>query len=440
MDDTSKITNINGFNYEYEYTLSNKDGEIKFRDAAVVDFSITDNIFNPFADGHITVVNSYNHIESQLNLRGDGTDIFKIKFGPKEQPERVIEYEFVVLSEINHIDDATEAKNRKTFILTAKDEILLSETFPYGKRCRGKVGDIIKDLLETTGLTVNKDVFEPGNITISAFPEFIIPSSSYRYKDLLYYLLQYYYYIDGDLSTKGFLSKGSKGYELKTLSKDFFSKNEELVYEHFHAGDLVSKPTTNSNNPMSLGGEYKIYNNNIVSNNLTTPTEDISNSFLMNALVVGYDPILGVSRMKEVRLQDVREKWAKKFVDVFKSVGGKPKKYLNLKATKKEGQFKQYRLPFNVIDNANIVEADMVNSFLFYNQQLNINVMGDTGRKSGTFIDMFKVKDEKVKTDQKLLGRWFITSVRHVKIANTFRNEIYCVKPYAGPDYNDTDA
>lgn len=433
-------TEINGKKYEYEYKLSNSSGEIKFRDSSVVALEINNNIFDPFADGYITIANPYNFIESNFSLRGDGTDILTIEFYPQDDKEKKISNTFTITSERNFIDDSSQAKNRKNYIFIDSDLALLKQEFPYNKRCRGKSGDIIREILEIFKFEVDKENFEPGHFEIKDFPQFFIPSVNYRYVDLLFYFLRYYYYLDGDTSVKAFLMKNKGKYQLKTLSNDIFSKNKDLVYEAFHSGDLVGKIVANPNNPPPDEAEFKPYINNVVSNNFNIPAMSLSNTFFMNSVVVGNDDILGSSRMIEVRLKDVREKWKKKFVDVFSSMGGKVKKHLNLTKIKKAGEFKVYRFPYNVVDGSRIVEADLNNSFTFYNQQININVVGDTGRTPGTFIDIFKGKNEKVKIDEKLLGRWLITSIRHVKVLNTYRNEIYCIKTYAGPNYKDEDA
>jgi hypothetical protein len=435
------ITEINGKKYEYEYKLSNLTGEVKFRDSAVVALEIVQNIFNPFDEGYITLSNPYNFIESSFSFRGDGTDFLTIELYPQDDRDKKLSYKFVITSERNFIDDGTQAKNRKNYIFVDADLILLKQEFPYNKKCRGKAGNIIKEILEIFKFEIDKDNFEPGHFEIKEFPQFYTPSVNFRYLDLIFYFLQYYYYIDGDTTVKAFLMKNNGKYQLKTLSSDIFAKNKELLYESFHSGDLVGTVVSNPNNPPpDDGGEFKPYINNIVSNNLTIPATTFSNTFFMNSIAVGYDDILGSSRMIEVRLKDVREKWKTKFVDVFSSIGGKVKKHLNLTKIKKAGEFKIYRFPYSVVDNARIVEADLNNSFTFYNQQININVLGDTGRMPGTFIDIFKGKNENVKADEKLLGRWLVTTVRHVKVLNTYRNEIFCTKTYAGPKYNDADA
>ena len=85
--------------------------------------------------------------------------------------------------------------------------------------------------------------------------------------------------------------------------------------------------------------------------------------------------------------------------------------------------------------------ADLITNFTLYNLQLNINVVGDVSRQSGSFINIFKLKEDGGSNgDAIMLGSWFVTSVRHIKIGNTYRNEILGVKTYAGPDFNDSDA
>ena len=426
----ANITEINGTKYEYDYTLSNADGSVSFNDSAVQSYDLLNNFFDPFLDGTIVIANPYNFIESSFLLKGDGTDIFKIKLTLQSDRSKTIDEEFVVVAEQNFIDDSTALKNRKSYILTSKDAYTLRAKFPYGQRCRGNAGEIIKDIFEQLELKVDK--IEPGNFIIRDNPEFLIPSMSFRYLDLLYYMLQYYYYIDGDIATKGFLRKTPEGYNMQIFSK-LFSDNKKLVVETFTSDDIASAPSPNPNNPKATA-DAKRYTSSIVSNNLTSPAAQISNNFFMNTLVVGYNSILGESEMVELRIADIKSKWTKKFVDVFTSVGGKVKAFLNLNKIKTEEGFRVIRLPFSTYDSVNIVEAEAMSNLTLLNLQLNINVVGDTGRNPGTFVDIIKNKNEKAKSDEKLLGRWFVTAVRHVKILNTYRNEIYCVKTYAGPE------
>lgn len=423
------ITEINGTKYEYEYKLSNADGEVKFNDSAVRGFDLLNNFFDPFIDGSILIANPYNFIESSFLLRGDGTDILKIKLVLASDRSKFIEEEFVIIAEQNFIDDKTALKNQKTYFISSKDSYTLRALFPYGQRCRGKAGTVIKDLLEQLNLEV-EDI-EPGDFIIKDNPEFIVPGLAFRYLDLLYYMLQHYYYIDGDTAVKGFLRKTEKGYNIQIIS-DLFRDNAKLVVETFNSDDIASSVQSNPNNPKATA-DIKLFTGSIVSNNLTSPAAQISNNFFMNTLIAGYNNILGESELVERRIADMKNKWSEKFVDVFTSVGGKVEAFLNLNKIKIEEGFRVIRMPFDIHDSVRIVEAEMMSNLTLLNLQLCINVVGDTGRQPGTFIDIIKNKNEKTKSDEKLLGRWFVTAVKHVKILNTYRNEIYCVKTYAGP-------
>ena len=434
-------TRINGAEYEYEYKLFNDDNELKLRDTAVVGFDICDNIFNPFADGYITLMNSYNYVEKEFAMRGDGNDKFQIKLKPKQDDNGDdLEYIFNIVSEQNYIDDATQSKNRKTYILQHVDMVSMKEMFPHERRYHGKAGKIIEDILEQVGLKPGE--IDPGDLIIKEFPEYIIPTLSYRYIDVLFYVLQYYYKKTGEIYERGFLcyDRKNKEYNLKLLYTDFFAKYKSLIKESFNCGDLVSEPNSNPNNPPPKG-DVKTFTGNVVSTNVTSAGTVISNTFFLNALITGYDHILGTSRTKKLRVDDVRELWAEKFVQNFSAVGGQPVKHVLLTDRKKSDEYKLFRLPFSYKDNINIVFADLITNFTLYNLQLNINVVGDVSRQSGSFINIFKLKEDgESNGDAIMLGSWFVTSVRHIKIGNTYRNEILGVKTYAGPDFSDSDA
>lgn len=431
------ITELNGVKYKYEYKLSNSNSEIILRDSSVEYLEILDNFFNPFTNGSIIIINSYNFLESTFLYRGDGTDILDITLYPESDSNKKIELSFTIVEESNYIDLASPINNKKFYKFIDKDESLFKSKFPYNIKATGKGGNMIKDILKLLNLEADSENFEEGDFEISSFPEGIFPSLNFRYLDLLYYILQYNFVKDGDVSVKTIFKKEKGKYQLKSLS-DIFKKNNETVYEVFHTGDLVSESKVNPNNPPP-GPEYKQYSNNTPSYSMLTPDKTVSNTFFMNSLVICYNHILGDFETAEIRIKDLRDKWKKKFVDVFSAIGGKVKPCLVLNADKKEKEFKVYRLPFNSLQNPSIVEADLISNFIFFNQQLTLNIKGDTGRKAGMFIDLFKGKDDNNKADSKLLGRWLVTTVTHKKVNNKYNNEISCVKTYAGPTFNQED-
>lgn len=433
------ITELDGVKYKYEYKASNNFGEISFNDSAVVGLEVTDNLFNPFVSGSITIINSFNSIEKEFLFRGDGSDTFTIILYPEGKQDKKIQLEFTITDESNYIDNLSPIKNRKQYSLIDKDESTFRSKFPYGIRAYGKGGLILKDILKKLKLPINEEKFEECDFSIDSFPLYITPSLNYKYIDLLYYVLQYNYAIEGDIAVKPILKKEDGKYQLEKITK-LFEENNKRVYEAFNSGDLVSSPSpdSNPNNPPPKA-PVKTFTSGSPEYSIFTPDTSISYTFFKNTLSVSYDPILGDFYTNEIRIKDIRDKWQKKFVDVFSAIGGAPKPFLNLTEDKKGGEFKVYRLPFTSKHNYNIVVSDTINNLTMYNLQLTLDVVGDTGRKAGTFIDIFKGKNDKNPADSKLLGRWLVTTVKHLKINNRLRTILYCVKTYVGPTFNQQD-
>jgi hypothetical protein len=433
------ITKINCANYIYEYTISNNTGELKVRDSAVEYLEIVDNLFLPFKSGIIEISDPFSMSQGSFMFRGDGTDKLNIKLKSEKYPNKNIDYTFILSEERNITDVGTPAGNTKVFEFIDIDESKLRIKFAYSKKATDKVGDAIKKILQDFKLPIGSE-FESGDLDIKSLPEALIPGVSYRVLDYIYYLLRYAYIKDGGLATKLFLSKDKTGYTLKSLTK-MFARNKELVYESFSSGDLVDNATNatpNNNNPPPEA-QYKPYMSNTTSYNFSAPPTKVNNSLYMNTLVVGYDHILGTSKMREIRLKDVLERWKTRFVDVFSSIGGAVKKCVNLTDVKKQGEFRVYSLPFTFEDCVNIAEADIVNNLLFTNMQLSLMPLGDLERVPGMFIDIFKLKNDANKVDTKLMGRWFVTSVVHRKVKQVYTNEIICMKAYAGPTFTEQD-
>ena len=431
-------TKINNAEYEYEYTISNNTGTLELQDSAVEYLELDDNVFSPFMGGMIKIADQFNTSQGKFMFRGDGTDILHVKLKPVLNPDKAVDYTFVLNEERNETDMKDIAGNSKVFTFMDIDEAKFRVRFAYSKKAQGKVGDVLRELLEGYELPVDKNNFESGDLSISAIPHAFIPGINYRILDYIFYLLKYAYKKDGEVANKLFLSKEDKGYTFKSLAQ-LFEKNKELVYEAFNSGDLVDGALNpNTNNPPPEA-PYNPYLNNLASYNFSAPPLPINNTFYMNTLVVGYDPILGTTKMFELRLKDVLKRWKTKFVDVFSSIGGKTKSCVNLTDVKNEGEFKVYSLPFKFEDCVNIAEADLVNNLIFTNLQMAMIVDGDLGRKAGTFIDIFKLKTDGNKVDSKILGRWLVTSVSHKKSLQIYRNEIVCMKAYAGPTFKEQD-
>ena len=446
MADT--LTKLNGLSYNYKYRLYNDAGdEFIINDSSVLTLYYRENLFDPWADGSITIANPSNYIEKEFIFRGDGSDKIDIFLQLKDAGSTVtaanyeIKNTFVIIGEDNNIDDATPVKNSKTFVFIDEHESQLLHRFPYGKAYDGKAGDIISNILDESKINAKKGQIEPGDFKLTKEDPFV-PSLNYRYIDVIFYLLQHYYFKDGDIPVKGFLTKSRKGiYELKPLSKGFFDRNAKLLIEAFHAGDILMRGEIgwgSDDNPATpKGTPYNSATGNATSIALDSYNVDDSNQYFMNTNVMSYDDVLGTVCIDQLRIKEVRQEWEDKFVKQFPMKYGSPKKHLPMTKEKLEGQFKTCRLPYTREQNLNIVKANMISDFIFRNNQIMITTNGDLARQPGTFIDVSLEKNGA--KSPLLLGRWFVTGVDHVKIGSTYRNTIKAVKTFAGPTYQEKD-
>jgi hypothetical protein len=307
------------------------------------------------------------------------------------------------------------------------------ETIPYAKTFTGKVGDILKDIFKELLGDDKIGEWESGDFELT-----YIPPLNWRYIDLVYYLLRIFYAKADDIYVKAFLQwdHSKEKFNFTLISKIFEdNKKKENLLDAFAIGDLTSEfDPSNPNNPPPdaetgtfIGGSRAI--------GYSTPSHDITNNFFVNRLIHGYDPILGETKIKKIDIKKLKDKWKKKFVDVFSSVGGKPKPCIIFNNTV-PAKFKHYRMPFQIEDSVKIIEAEMNAALIFYNLQSTFVNIGDTFRQSGKFVDIYKTKKEKLKSDEKLLGRWLVTEIQHIFYADLYRNQFLCAKTYIGPTSN----
>jgi hypothetical protein len=431
------IFKINGTEYECEFKLTNDDAdkEIEFSKSAISSLSLEENLFMPFVNAKVVISNPFDYIEEKFSLRGDGNDKFEFSLKIKDAPNKdKLNYTFVVNKETNITDRYDRARNYKVYDLLDDKFYKLNSDIPYGKKYNGKVGAIIKSILKDVvgDDIIDEENWEDGDNIIDNFPMFIIPTVGYKYSDLLLYLLRIYYYKSDDIHVRGFLRfTRNKKYTLLPITK-MFESHKDLLIEGFGVGDLAFDNKPNKNNPPPDAKVGK-YTSLLKNSDLSTPGLEFSNEYFMNGYVSGYDPVLGEHGIREVRVQDLKDKWKKKFVDVFSSIGGKPKPFLVLNSKKKEEQFRCFSFPYNLEKSAKLVEAEMTSNFCFYNLQLNINNVGNSAREAGKFIDIWKADAADGEFDRKLLGRWLVTKVCHEFVAETYKNTFQCIKTYIGP-------
>lgn len=436
----AEIFKINGQNYECEFKLSNPDGqEASFTKSAVKAMSIVDNWFEPFISGSITIANPYEYVEDKYFIRGDGRDELLIKFKPEEQNWKNEEFEhtFVLIDDSSSGNIMTRAENYRTFEMVSKDAIKFMDTIPYNTVFNGKVGAILKEIFKKLlgEDKVDEQKWEDGDFTITYYPP-----STFKYLDVLRYFLGIYYAKDDDIYVKGFIHFNDeiKKYQLDLLSK-VFKNNKNYELEAFGLGDLVSEVGfDNPNNPQA-GPPTSEYAGGIKNLGYSTPMYTYTTDYFINSLVFGYDRIFGQQKIAKLNFDDVKKRWAKKFVEGFKSMSGKPKPFA-IKNNTTDKKFKKFSFPYPVEDNVKIVEAEMHNALTFYNLQVNFASLGNASRVSGKFIDIYSPKKlenpstDSLKSDEKLLGRWFVTETRHVFLNDQYQNQIFATKTFIGPN------
>lgn len=423
--------NVNGVNYVSEFTLENSDGEkFEIPKSLVRGMNIEDNLFEPFMRGVITLANPYDLVEDDYSFRGDGGDTIKIKFYPEKNPNDVIfDEEFVVVEDDNYINPSTRGENHKNFQLKHKDMIPFLEKIPHGKKYHGKIGDILKYIFEKE-MELKTDKWDSGDFTLT-----YIPPSTYRYIDVVYYLLKLFFGKSGNSYIKGFISydQKNKKYNLELLS-DIFKENsnQERLIEAFSIGDFASRNYTN--NPSNPPKDAEVDKHYSILPNITysTPMHGWNNSYFTNRLVFSYDKILGIQRVESMKIKDFVSKWRQMFVDVFKCLGGRPTPFV-IQNDNSDKKFRHFKTPYPMEIAKKIVEADFHNILTFYNLQVIFSNVGMLGRFSGKFLDIVKFGKDESKHDKKMLGRWFITNVTHTFLGDNYTNSFTASKTYIGP-------
>lgn len=438
-----------------------------FSKSAIRGMDIEENFFEPFTNGNIYINNPLDFIEDGYIVRGDGNDKFTIElynvdpgdgttdgFG-SNPTQRKLAYNFVIGSEVNSASQTDRLNNFKVYSLIDLNYHKLNARIPFGKRYRGKVGDIIKSILcEVLGEDSVQDcgMWETGDMVIDTLPEHILPPSTFRYSDLIKYLLKLNYKKVGKTHVKLFLNwcRQCKKYQYLALN-DYLKEAAQSPEELFLANDLIDKVTNNPNNPATAPGmtPVNVYNAPLQNTDFSTPMLTYTNAYLTNLLVSDYDPTLGEHKINILRIKDIKAEWKKHFVDIFKYSGGKAQPWLVLNDIKTSQVFRSIGFPFAGDRAKKMAEAELTTNMTFFNLQLNFNTLGNVVREPGRGIDVAATRPQKEeefvsineeavdhRSDAKLLGTWFITKVRHeftTARVDGYTNVLQCIKPHIGP-------
>ena len=496
IDDDSFIFKLNGAEFYCYFLLSgNSEAPNKFtaKDAnegilltksSIVSLDIHENFFTPEIEGSITINNPFNYIEDELIESSEGENYLHIKFVAYETykdeeayQDNGLFYSFILRDESNSVSKTDRSNNFKTYALLDKNFHILNRESEPGARYPSSnnqsnekktsgvpIGDIIRDdiLIKAFGSDdiIDKEFFTPGSHVINGnegtFPnniEHITPGLHWRYSDALKYLLRFNYSItqSNALPCQPFLQYNRDTGKYTYLPLDhYFINNENLTIEALGIGDLQGDKEykENKSNPISKdrdpntgegGVPFNYYQGMLHNTNLTSPFTTYTNEYFHNYIVKSSNNMLGAEQSVVIDLKDVVDRWRTIFIDRFRCLGGLPEPFIPF--YKDENRpIKPFALPnYKFNDCKNLVTAQMVSNLTFYNLQLTLDIPGDTFRRPGKFIDIFKPGAEAAVSDTKLLGKWFITSVHHRFFKDKYQNVIICVKPYKGPSNDDKD-
>ncbi len=496
IDDDSFKFKLNGADFYCYFLLSgNSEAPNKFtaQDAnegilltksSIVSLDIHENFFTPEIEGSVTINNPFNYIEDELIESSEGENYLHIRFVAYETykdeeayQDNGLFYSFILRDESNSVSKTDRSNNFKTYALLDKNFHILNRESEPGARYPSSnsqskekktsgvpIGDIIRDdiLIKAFGSDdiIDREFFTPGSHVINGnegtFPnniEHITPGLHWRYSDALKYLLRFNYSItqSNSLPVQPFLQYNRDTGKYTYLPLDYyFINNQNLTIEAMGIGDLQGdqKYKENKSNPISKdrnpttgegGVPFNYYQGMLHNTNLTSPFTTYTNEYFHNYIVKSSNNMLGAEQSVVIDLKDVVDQWRTIFIDKFRCVGGEPEPFIPF--FKDENRpIKPFALPnYKFNDCKNLVAAQMVSNLTFYNLQLTLDIPGNTFRRPGKFIDIFKPGAEAAVSDSKLLGKWFITSVHHRFFKDKYQNVIICVKPYKGPSNADRD-
>jgi len=390
-----------------------KIGETEFTKDAVRSMNLVENIFNPFWAGEIGIKDTYNMVDNLYSSKGDGTDVFTIKMSPKDGAGE-LELRGILWNESNDVSFQDRADMFKIYEIVDEGFVKLNIPIPYGKRYRGKVGKILKDIYTEHGLPIGS--WDEGDHEVDIFPEHILPPISFRLSDLVQYLVRINYKKVGDnthVRTLLYWDRVSKAYVLKGLDSMFANTQCEEGFSAAEFGVGVD------------GGDCpSTLKSHLHSTNLMTPMLNISNEYFMNSMVSGYDPVLGEHGIREVRISDVKGRWEK---EIVKKMGGGVTPFLPLTEDQKTKLFRTFSFPFKLDNMAKLAEAELIGNMTFYNLELALEQLGDVNRYAGMFAN---VSVNSVFDNKKLVGKWLVTKVAHQFINDVYYNVINMCKVY----------
>ena len=475
-------------NEEFMFSLymANNEGYFTYLNRnSLLFLEIDDNIFNPFHTATMILANDQNVIEKSSSpyvFLGNGRDVVNLEIIPiatgvfdKDKDDEKIK-EWLGLKFNFVIVEATEVTYNNTvckkLLLIEWAQYAMSENIwnIFGMQKAGAVvgnymetnagngrstGDIIKSILYAVyndnepseelffkdAKTKQKVFEEDGESQLNLTPYGVM-----SYMEVMNYVLTFHSYKKSPCILQ--YDRYQKKFLLISLHTIFKSHQDKLI-ETFKFPSLSQ---TNLNK--SSIGEGPSITWNIFP---VTFEESNINQFYIespsckdNIILAGNAGIMSCSRsyksmifnLKTLNSESFMNDYYKLFVEPFETVFSKgdnkkwavfPNFYPN---PNKKNNYDTHKgiLPPELDEKKYLNQK--LSSLLYLNNTYQFKLTGKTHRKTLAFVDVIKTAENKngkfpaTKYDMNVLGRHFITSVKHVFEFNTYRNEIETIKPY----------
>jgi hypothetical protein len=147
---------------------------------------------------------------------------------------------------------------------------------------------------------------------------------------------------------------------------------------------------------------------------------------------------------EETSIENVKTFFQKNYIDLFKHSGGaNPTALLTLNKSKLQSKSIKQVYSYGTQKYERYPESRnvLLKSGLFLNECLNFTVPGATSREVNIFIGLDRAASQASSVfDEKLLGQWFVTKVKHEFTPNGYTNTITAIKPFADRDIRIEDS
>jgi len=474
--------------------LANNNGYCTFLSKnSLMYLEIDDNVFNPFHSATMIINNDQNILEkseSPYIFLGNGRDTLNLEIIPiiKNEFDKDIsdkgnlkflslKFNFVIIDAVDVVYNNTICKK---LMLVEWAQYALSENICniFGLKQAGAIvgnymetnagngkpsGDIIKAILYAVYNNNNPsdNLFFRDDITneilFETDSESVINLNPYgvmSYEEVLNYVMTFHSYKKSPCILK--YDRFQKKFMLLSLHTIFRSHKKNVI-EKLRFPSLSqsnnSNDKSNTERCSIIWETYPITYNESKINDYFNEAPSCKD----NVLLSGNSAILSCSRSYKSMMFNSKtlnsDTFMKTYYDLFvepfkdqfsKNGGGKLEVFPNFYPNpNKKNNFNTYKgvLPPEMDEKKFLNQK--LNALLYLNNTYQFKLTGKTHRKSLSFMDVVKTSESTdgrfipTKWDMNTLGRHFVTSVKHIFEANTYKNEIETIKPYRLVDGTD---